>query len=612
MLQQQHRRFFQKQQHRFINCNRNYQTINNNAIVKRSNLFLPTLRDFNQKEKTIESHKLLIKSGYIRQTNLGIYNYLPFGLRVLNKIEELIDISMKSIHGQKLAMPLLLNADNWKKTGRWETTGDELFRLKDRHDVSHCLSPTHEEVVTEIVAQNVFSHRDLPLSLYQIGKKYRDERRPRFGPMRAREFIMKDMYSFDKSETDAFETYEKVREAYHKIFKALELIYVEVEADSGNIGGNLSHEFHVLNNIGEDLLLTCDTCKYSANVEKATPYVINNGNNVKKYTLRGKCKKNNDGDEHRDGDTVHFINIIMPATIAGNDDVVDQERLNETKILTKWNDMLIDKNIIIDNYSIVKDFDDEVSTYFIDASVNIDDDINIQGNDKNIIQADYLLARDGDRYRACNGEEGILKEKRGIEVGHIFYLGKKYSSILNATFMDSNNKTNTIEMGCYGIGISRILAAAIENNLVTNGENDDINNNNKTKKGKQKNQQQQQQIIWPSIIAPYQCVVLTAMNNDVLIDYATELSMKLIVANNHLKDEIIIDDRWSANFGVKMKEATLWGAPIKIILGKSYLNEGKVEIETCKGIKLHLNEAELIDYMQENVVSIEEKYFEDV
>ena len=177
--------------------------------------------------------------------------------------------------------------------------------------------------------------------------------------------------------------------------------------------------------------------------------------------------------------------------------------------------------------------------------------------------------------------------------------------------MDSNNKTNTIEMGCYGIGISRILAAAIENNLVTNDENDDINNNNKTKKGKQKNQQQQQQIIWPSIIAPYQCVVLTAMNNDVLIDYATELSMKLIVANNHLKDEIIIDDRWSANFGVKMKEATLWGAPIKIILGKSYLNEGKVEIETCKGIKLHLNEAELIDYMQENVVSIEEKYFED-
>ncbi len=580
------------------------------GIVKRSNLFLPTLRDFNQKEKTIESHKLLIKAGYIRQANLGIYDYLPFGLRVLDKIEELIDVSMNSVHGQKLAMPLLLNADNWKKTGRWDTTGEELFRLKDRHDVMHCLSPTHEEVVTEIVAQNVFSHRDLPLSLYQIGKKYRDERRPRFGPMRAREFIMKDMYSFDKSAEDAFDTYENVRNAYHKMFKALELNYVEVEADSGNIGGNLSHEFHVLNNVGEDLLLTCNNCNYSANVEKARPFLntSNNDMQAQTYILKGTCLNSE----------TYYACVHAPLVIETKNEI-GYTRLNETKIITKWNEALKEEqstsssNVTINSYKIVDDIDaGGVLINFIDTSVNLNDVCNSSDASTINVQSDFLLAHDGDHCNACGGK-GVLNEKRGIEVGHIFYLGKKYSSILNATYMDSNNKTATIEMGCYGIGVSRILAAAIENKL-----NDNNKNNTKeqeqsiaTSSNKKKNNAviNTDKIIWPSIIAPYQCVILTATNNDTLVEYATELAMKLVDTNINLKNEIIIDDRRKKTFGHKMKEATLWGAPFKIILGKSYLKDGKIEIETCNNVKLYLNEDEVLAYMKDNVQSIEEKYY---
>ncbi len=555
------------------------------GVVRRSSLFLPTLRHFNQKEKTVRSHKLLVKAGYIRQTNLGIYNYLPFGLRVLDKIEGLVDVAMKSVGGQKVAMPLLLSANNWKKTGRWETTGEELFRLKDRHDVDHCLSPTHEEVVTELVAQNVFSHRDLPLSLYQIGKKYRDERRPRFGPMRAREFIMKDMYSFDKSIDDARETYELVRDAYHNIFKALELNYVEVEADSGNIGGNLSHEFHVLSSVGEDAILSCDNCTYSANVEKATPFLREESPDlsVRTYLLEGVCHER----------TIEYATITMPS-------YSDRTFLNETKILASWNIALEGTGKIIHSYKVL-DVDaikgKSVRLQFIDSSLESSTDHTKQYGLKSVpIRADFLMAQHGDACEACDGQ-GVLVEKRGIEIGHIFFLGQKYSSVLNATYTESSGKSSAIEMGCYGIGISRILAAAIENGLAVNEVNTD------EKSGDNK-------IIWPSIIAPYQCVLLTATKDDALIDYAQKLASMLVQENRQLEDELILDDRWDLNFGPKMKEATLWGAPMKIILGKNYLENEIIEIETSQGESICLDEAGLFNFVADRMFSIEQKYYQ--
>ena len=547
-------------------------------------MFLPTLRDFNQKEKTVRSHKLLVKAGYIRQTNLGIYNYLPLGLRVLDKIEYLVDVAMKSIGGQKLAMPLLLSAGNWKKTGRWETTGDELFRLRDRHDVAHCLSPTHEEVVTELVAQNVFSHRDLPVSLYQIGKKYRDERRPRFGPMRAREFIMKDMYSFDKSVDEAHETYERVRGAYHNIFKALELNYVEVEADSGNIGGNLSHEFHVLSGVGEDIILSCDNCKYSANVEKATPFLREDAPDVsvRTYLLEGKSHER----------TIEYATITMPSCL-------DRSFLNKTKILASWNVALEGTGKGIHSYKVLeieKAKGKPVHFKFIDSSLEANKaQAELHDIKGLLIQSDFLMAEDGDACAACSGQ-GVLVQKRGIEIGHIFFLGQKYSSVLNATYMDSKAMSSMIEMGCYGIGISRLLAAAIENSLPAN----------KSKSGKKNNADN---ILWPSIIAPYQCVLLTAIKDDALIDYAWKLCSKLVQKNPQLKDEVMLDDRWDLYFGPKMKEASLWGAPLKIILGKNYLENGIIEVETSHGDSLCFDEVGLLNLVANKTFSIEENYY---
>lgn len=340
-------------------------------------------------------------------------------------------------------MPKLLPKDLWIKTGRWNIMGDELIRLKDRKNEEFCLAPTHEEIITNIVANDVSSYRSLPLRLYQIGVKFRDEIRPRFGIIRGREFLMKDMYSFDKDQESANETYEEVMDSYHRIMNRIGIPYAVAEADSGNIGGNKSHEFHALAEIGEDTLVYCDKCNFSANIER----------------------------------------------------VLDAETIKQGDIESHLSSCVSQAN-----------------------GIN------------------------------CNGN---LKVKKGIEIGHCFYLGTKYSSALNAT-ITNNEITYPIEMGCYGIGVSRIMAAAIETSYDSNG------------------------IIWPESIAPYHSIIISNENlNDKAIEFIHDIQMKIPT----LKNEIVFDDRKDVNFGYKLKESSLVGFPYKIIFGKSMNSEGKLEIE---------------------------------
>lgn len=358
-------------------------------------------------------------------------------------------------------MPKLLPKDVWQRSGRWDIMGDELIRLKDRKGEDYCLSPTHEEIVTQIVANDVSSYRQLPLRIYQIGVKFRDEMRPRFGVIRGREFLMKDMYSFDVDAESAHKTYQEVVDSYHRIMNRVNLPYAVADADSGNIGGSKSHEFHALAEIGEDTLVYCNKCDYSTNVEK----------------------------------------------------IFDEERLKEP--ITE-------------------------------------DDLN---------PCDSVIHK-------CE-HNGKLKIKKGIEIGHCFYLGTKYSEPMGAS-ITLNNQTVPIEMGCFGIGVSRIMAALIETSHDKNG------------------------IIWPDSIAPYKAIIIPAPKMDVsVIQSIYDITQKI----PYLNDDVVWDDRDNLGFGYKLKEASLIGFPYRIIVGKTMLTEGKVEVEKrLNGEKVFLTLEELPQY----------------
>jgi prolyl-tRNA synthetase len=539
-------------------------------------MFLPTLRE-TPAEAAIPSHQLLLRAGYIRQTAAGVYNYLPIAVRVLNKIEKLVDLAMTTTTpaGQKVSMPLLLGADLWKKTGRWETTGDELIRLRDRHQHEYCLGPTHEEVVTDLVANNVFSHKDLPVALYQIGRKYRDERRPRYGLMRSREFIMKDMYSFDKTVEEAHATYESVRQAYHNVFKTLGLKYVEVEADTGNIGGSLSHEFQILADVGEDDVLICDCGQYAANAEKATSSLPPTD---QAETVYYRATKVVDGGEGKGGDEARGLPVVRATVPQGRS-------VNMVKLLNVWNALLPSTLTVQDAKAVdAPHAEGSVVTNVVDLSV-------ARGGDG--VAADVVLSEAGDGCAQCDGN-GALHSKKGIEVGHIFYLGKKYSSALGAKFTNANGRPEEMEMGCYGLGISRIMAAAVEAlHDPTDGGSGRIR--------------------WPEAIAPYRIVVLTAGKHEDLEQGARNFANALTNSpkNPSLRDEVVLDNRWKESPGMKMKEALLWGAPVMCVFGKRFLSEGLVEIEeTATGIKRWATMERAILYLEKVTLPLEESFAE--
>ena len=548
--------------------------------MRATQLYAPTLRDFPSEAELI-SHKLMMKAGLIRKAAGGIYSYLPLGWRTIRKIEQIIREEMDSNGGQEIMMPIMQPSEYWKESGRWAVYGPEMMKLKDRHGREFCLGPTHEEMITTLIRAELRSYKQLPLMLYQIQNKYRDEIRPRFGLMRSREFIMKDLYSFDKDVDGMNISYQKMYDAYSKIFTRCGLKFRPVEADNGAIGGGHSHEFTVLAPNGESSIAYCESCEYAASDEKAELKTIKA--EVEEMKPLEKVETPNC---HTIEMVKDFLNVPIEKTIkavAFQDDdgrlilafVRGDHEVNEIKILnavegalhlhmaeeSAINDAngcagfmspigIKDGTIIVVDSTVMEMYNavtgaNEVDKHLINVTPKRDFD------EKKIIVTDIRMVKEGDPCPHCGKS---LKMTRGIEVGQVFTLGDKYSKSLNATFLDENGKEKFFEMGCYGIGVGRTMAAAIEQNNDENG------------------------IIWPRAIAPFEVVVVpvNAKNSDQL-----EYSEKIY---NELKDcgiDVILDDR-KDRAGVKFNDCDLIGYPIRVTISPKSINENTIEIKIRK------------------------------
>ncbi|KAI8819861.1 prolyl-tRNA synthetase [Fimicolochytrium jonesii] len=523
--------------------------LNSNATRFRRNLLskflVPTAKSSRGTDsggQVAASHGLLLRAGLIRQSAAGIYSFLPLGLRILEKLEKLIDREMRSVDGQKVALPCILPSDGWKKTGRWESTGSEMFKLNDRKGSEFCLAPTHEEEITQLVASEITSWKQLPLRLYQIGRKYRDEARPRSGLLRAREFIMKDMYTFDASEDAARRTYEEVRGAYDRILNEIGIPFAAAEADTGNIGGSTSHEYHFLSPAGEDTVLRCSNCGYTANDERASGVI--NTNRLPAEHLRLRYEEVNSGKhgfarvEVPKGRSVNFIKLKKAAP----------------------------EGITLGNDTTAHDGDATDSLVFVDKNVPVSE---VHSGKSNVIQGDFITIQEGDGCPHCHASttkpsttiQHALASSRAIEIGHTFLLGTKYSRALNAMIKDNKNELQPIQMGCYGIGVTRMIAAIVEASRDENG------------------------IKWPGSIAPFRVCVIPFLNKKSSTEEmdAIEDGVKALYEGLRGKldeEDIVVDDRADMSFGFKMKDGLLVGYPHMIILGKKYLQEGLVEVHS--------------------------------
>ncbi|MBO8159389.1 proline--tRNA ligase [Thermosyntropha sp.] len=541
--------------------------------MRYSELFCPTLREI-PSEAEIISHQLLLRAGFIRKATAGVYTYMPLANRVLRKIMNIIREEMDRAGAQELLMPIVQPREIWEESGRWAVYGDEMFRLKDRHNREFALGPTHEELITSLVNADVHSYRDLPLMLYQIQNKYRDEIRPRFGLMRGREFIMKDLYSFDADYEGLDISYNKMYEAYRRVFERLNLKYRVVEADSGAIGGNESHEFVVLADTGESEIVYCDNCDYAANVEKAACVVEKQDisepmRDIEKVATPGQKTIEEvsaflgiSKDKHVKTLMYEADGEIIAVVIRG-----DRE-LNEAKLKNFLNCaqlFMAEENKVRKlcgaTFGSLGPVGLECKVY-VDLEVanmrnfvcgaNEDDfhlvNVNLGRDFVPEAVADLRNAVKGDKCPICGNSLDVL---RGIEVGHIFKLGTKYSEAMNATFLDQNGKEKPFIMGCYGIGVSRTMAAAVEQNHDEDG------------------------IIWPIPIAPYHVIIVPVnMKNDKLRTAAEDIYNTLIEAGI----ETILDDR-DERAGVKFKDADLIGIPVRITIGPKSLQENRVEIK---------------------------------
>ena len=492
-----------------------------------SNYYIKTLKE-TPKEAEVASHKLLLRAGMIKKMASGVYSYLPMGYRTLRKVENIVREEMNRAGAIELFMPVLLPAEIWQESGRWDVMGAEMIRLKDRHERDFVLGPTHEEAITDIVRNDIFSYKSLPVNLYQIQTKFRDERRPRFGLMRGREFLMKDAYSFSVDRAGLDKEFDNMQEAYSKIFTRCGLDFRIVDADSGAIGGSGSREFHVMANSGEDELIFCDHCHYGANVEKATDVITS----LPKEELKEAVLVDTPNIAKIE-DVVEALNVEIERTVKAimYKDVVNDApymvlirgdiEVNEVKVKNLINTidiaMLTDEEIaklglfkgFIGPYGM--DLKAKGITVIADPSVTEIPNHTAGGNKPDThylnvnygrdyeadIVADVRRVKEGDTCSICGKP---LRVARGIECGHIFKLGKKYSEPMHATVLDENGKEVVMEMGCYGIGISRTMAAAIEQNNDENG------------------------IIWPSAIAPFIVdVIATNMKDEAQVKLAEEL-----------------------------------------------------------------------------------------
>ena len=553
--------------------------------MRASQYYFPTLKEA-PAEAEVPSHKYLIRAGYIRKVAAGIYDYLPLGLKVLKKIENIIRKHMDEAGALEVLLPILTPAELWMETGRWNVYGKELFRLKDRKGRDFALGPTHEETITDLVRKDIRSYKDLPKNFYQIQTKFRDELRPRYGLIRGREFLMKDAYSFDVSEEMAVKSYEKMKETYHKIFKSLGLDYLMVEADVGAIGGKYSHEFVVKVPNGEAHIVYCEKCGYAANVEAAkyefeldklppeeekplekvyTPNV-SSVEEVAKYLKVPVQKIVKTLIYVLEGDNVPEDKKFVAVVIRGDRD------LNETKLINYLNafDCRLATSEELQKLGIVEGFVGPIGLKLpLYADISVKDlhnfvvganekdyhyiNVNIPRDFQPIEFVDFSTAREGDPCPICKEP---LKETTGLEVGHIFLLGTKYSEAMKAYFVDKDGKEKPIIMGCYGIGVSRLMAAAVEQNHDQYG------------------------IIWPEEIAPFQLQILPLNVKKEEIKETAE-NIYNLAKNNGI--EVLLDDR-DMSAGAKFKDADLIGIPYRIVVGKK-VNEGKVEIQRRKDNK---------------------------
>ena len=548
--------------------------------MRASNLYAPTLRN-TPAEAEIVSHQLMYRAGMIRKVAGGMYTFLPLGWRVIRKIEQIIREEMDAAGGQEIMMPILQPGELWQESGRWSAYGAEMMRMKDRHGRDFCLGPTHEEMITDLVRDELHSYKQLPVMLYQIQDKFRDERRPRFGLMRSREFIMKDLYSFDKDPEGMMVSYQKMYDAYSKIYTRMGLEYRPVEADSGAIGGGHSHEFTVLADAGESNIAYCSQCDYAASDEKAE---------LKPETMPTEdalpLEKVSTPGTNTIESLCDFLKIPAEKTIKAVAYQTDTDELvlvfirgdhdvNEVKVLNQVEGALelrmADEDVIqaaggcpgfMGPIGIKKG-----THVFVDASVmNVQNgvtganekdvhykNVNPQRDfDKDaIVISDFRMVKEGDPCPHCGAP---MKMTRGIEAGQVFALGTKYSAAMGATFLDEQGKEQPLWMGCYGIGVGRTMAAAIEQNNDKDG------------------------IVWPRAIAPFEVVVavVNAKKDDQLA-YGEEIYKECQAAGI----DTLLDDR-KERAGVKFKDCDLIGYPLRVTIGPKAVEGDTIEIKVRK------------------------------
>jgi len=580
--------------------------------MKLSTAFVATLRD-NPRDADTISLQLMMRSGMIRKHAAGIYSYLPLLVRSYNKLLQIMREEFDHIGWQEIVMPFVIPSELWKESGRWNAYGKELLRIKDRKDNEFCLGPTHEEVVTDLVRSQVSSYKQLPLALYQMTTKFRDEIRPRFGLMRGREFEMMDGYSFHPSREDLDQHYEAVAKAYGKIFERAGLKYLRVEADTGAIGGSGSHEFHVLAGSGEDAIFSCASCGYGANLEKAeTPAPEKQKKDWGTATSKGLSEVSTPTQKtieavsqllnvptHRNIKTLVYRYLTAEEGAKWKPVVaftLGHRQLNEVKLkvaLSQSGLNIVDLSTLPET-QVAELFGSPVGflgpigapegiPLFFDREIIAAHDVVMGANkegfhlqnveptrdiktltDKNL--RDLVSVVKGDACPRC--ATGVYDENRGIEVGHIFKLGTKYSKPMNAVFQDAQKATQVIEMGTYGIGITRVIAACIEQNYDADG------------------------IIWPDALAPFKVeIVCLAPDDKECATVADSFYEEL----RHRKVEVLYDDRMDLSPGVKFKDADLLGVPLRLVIGKKGIAAGEVEFSRRKDKKKEMLKFERSD-----------------
>ena len=539
-----------------------------------SKLYSPTLREI-PSDAVVVSHQYMLKAGMMRKVSNGLYAFLPLALRSVRKVEEIVREEMNAIGSQEILMPITQPAEIWKQSERWDVYGEEMFKLNDRHGHEYCLGPTHEELVTVLTKMDTSSYKQLPVSLYQIQNKYRDEKRPRFGLMRSREFIMKDAYTFDMDEEGLDRQYHLMYDAYTRIFTRCGLHFRPVVADSGAIGGSGSHEFEVIADSGEADIVYCKDCDFAANIEAVEPKALSSSVHNDKakeivetpgqHTIQMVC------------DFLHApVACSVKAVVYKLDDTVvlalvrGDHEVNEVRLQNLFNAVNVglasDEDLKrcgliagyispvglkkADNFEIIVDTTvmemedaccgaNAVDKHYVHVNPKRD------FGDVRVETIRLITAED-----CCPKCGGMIELKKGIEVGQVFKLGTKYSEKLGCTYLDRDGKTHPMVMGCYGVGITRTVAASIEQNHDKDG------------------------IIWPVAIAPYEVVIVPANNKD---EGVMNAARHLYDEMEDCRNEVILDDR-DERAGIKFKDADLIGYPIRVTIGKKWKESGLVEV----------------------------------